>query len=85
MRQIKIGRIYKHFKGNLYQVIAIANDSESLNNDIKKIVVYKALYAEYTTWARPYESFISKQIKTNIQMLNKYIDLKNIRKSKWLE
>ena len=57
MREIKIGKIYKHFKGNLYIVLDIVNDSES--NDDKKIVIYQALYGEHIKWARPYEMFNS--------------------------
>ena len=41
--------IYKHYKGNLYELIAIANHSETL----EKMVVYKALYGEGEVWARP--------------------------------
>ena len=61
MREIKIGAIYKHFKGKLYLVLDIVNDSES-NNDIeyKKVVIYQALYGGGTKWARPYEMFASK-------------------------
>lgn len=29
MQEIKTNRIYKHFKGDLYLVIEIANDSET--------------------------------------------------------
>lgn len=41
--------IYKHYKGNLYELIAIANHSETL----EKMVVYKALYGESEYWVRP--------------------------------
>ena len=54
-RKIKIGKTYKHFKGNLYKVLDIANDSES----DKKIVIYEALYGDHTHWARPYDMFNS--------------------------
>ena len=54
-RKIKIGKTYRHFKGNLYKVIDIANDSESDN----KLVIYEALYGENTHWARPYDMFNS--------------------------
>lgn len=58
MREIKIGNVYKHFKDKYYIVVDIVNDCES-NNDLeyKKIVIYKALYGEFLTWARPYEMF----------------------------
>lgn len=39
MMSIELGT-YKHYKGNLYEVIALATHSESL----EKMVVYKALY-----------------------------------------
>ena len=61
MREIKIGKIYKHFKGNFYQVLDIVNDSESNNDDeYKKVVIYRALYGEHLTWARPYDMFNSE-------------------------
>jgi len=61
MREIKIGKIYKHFKGNLYIVLDIVNDSES-NNEVeyKKIVIYRALYGDNLKWARSYEMFNSE-------------------------
>lgn len=41
--------IYKHYKGNLYELLYIANHSETL----EKMVVYKALYGEGEVWVRP--------------------------------
>lgn len=41
MRKLKIGERYKHYKGNLYEVIAVARDSDDSQ---KELVVYKALY-----------------------------------------
>lgn len=55
MRKIVIGKTYRHFKGNLYKVIDIVNDSESDG----KVVIYEALYGEHTRWARPYDMFNS--------------------------
>ena len=41
--------VYKHYKGNLYELLHIANHSETL----EKMVVYKALYGEGEAWVRP--------------------------------
>ena len=41
--------IYKHFKGNYYELLYIATDSETL----EKVVVYRALYGERGVWVRP--------------------------------
>lgn len=54
MKTVKIGGIYKHFKGNLYKVINIAIHSETE----EKMVVYMKLYDDYSVWVRPYTMFI---------------------------
>lgn len=51
----KIGSVYRHFKGNLYEVKAIAIHSETE----EKMVVYQALYGDNMTYVRPYDSFVS--------------------------
>lgn len=45
---IKPGK-YRHFKGNLYEVIGIASHSETM----EPMVVYRALYGEGGLWVRP--------------------------------
>jgi len=50
---IKLG-IYRHYKGNLYQVIGLSRHSETL----EILVVYQALYGSYGIWVRPYELFV---------------------------
>lgn len=46
--------IYKHFKGEHYQVIGIAKHSETLED----YVVYKQLYGDHATWIRPASMFL---------------------------
>ena len=50
----KAGEVYRHFKGNNYEVISIATGSE----DGESQVVYKALYPPYTVYVRPLEMFM---------------------------
>lgn len=45
---IQLGK-YRHFKGNEYEVIALAKHSETEED----MVVYRALYGEYGIWVRP--------------------------------
>lgn len=47
--------VYKHFKGNNYQILAVAKDSE----DGHLIVVYQALYGSYEVYARDLTQFMS--------------------------
>ena len=61
MREIEVGKKYRHFIDKLYEVIAIAYDSESNNDEVlRKMVVYKALYGDGKIWVRDYEMFASK-------------------------
>ena len=48
MDEIKLGK-YRHFKGNEYEVIALATHSETGET----MVVYRALYGEVGVWVRP--------------------------------
>ena len=41
--------IYRHHKGNLYEVIGTASHSETL----EEMVVYRPLYGEGNLWVRP--------------------------------
>ncbi|MGN0690047.1 MAG: DUF1653 domain-containing protein [Oscillospiraceae bacterium] len=50
---ILVGRMYKHFKGNTYIVLAIGKDSETMQD----VVVYQEPAGEKKVWVRPLDMF----------------------------
>jgi len=44
---------YRHYKGNLYEVVDVARHSETE----EQLVVYRALYGERGLWVRPLAMF----------------------------
>ena len=56
MRELKLKRVYRHFKGDYYLTEAIANDSETG----EPFVVYRKLYGDGGLWIRPLEMFLSE-------------------------
>ena len=50
------GKVFRHFKGDLYLLLDIAQHTETG----ERLVIYKALYDECKVYARPIEMFLSK-------------------------
>ncbi len=55
MTELQPGR-YRHFKGNEYEVLGVARDSETM----QEVVLYRALYGERGLWVRPLAMFIEE-------------------------
>ena len=58
MENVKIGKVYRHFKGNYYFVENVALDSENK----ERMVVYKPLYEREDSmiWVRPEKMFLEE-------------------------
>ena len=59
MEEVKIWKVYRHFKGNYYFVEGIAYDSETK----ERMVVYKPLYEREDgrkIWVRPEKMFLEE-------------------------
>lgn len=75
MNELKINGIYKHYKGDLYIVLDVANHSETL----EKMVVYRALYGDNKLWVRPYDMFFDEVDKNGQKYRFELQDIKSAK------
>jgi len=55
---------YQHYKGKFYQVIGVANHSETLES----LVVYQKLYDDNSLWVRPLAMFIENVVVDGVEV-----------------
>lgn len=64
--ELKLG-LYRHFKGNNYEVLAVAIHTETN----EKMVVYKALYGDGGVFVRPLDMF-TETVEANGKRVNRF-------------
>ncbi len=75
MKTVKVNGIYKHYKGDLYLVIDIAYDSETL----EEMVVYRELHSDNKLWVRPLKMFLEEVNKNGQKYRFELQTIKSVR------
>ena len=68
MQKITVGKKYKHYKGNIYKIIALAKHSETLED----MIVYQSI-KDNDTWVRPlkmWNDYIENANSLRFTMIN---------------
>jgi hypothetical protein len=64
-QEIRPHTLWRHYKGNRYEVLALAKHSETLED----LVVYRALYGEGAVWVRPLSMWLETVITSEGEVL----------------
>lgn len=77
--EVRVGRIYQHYRGKLYQIVAVGRLTES--DTLEECVVYKGLYddaqfGKNPIWIRPLTMFI-EDIEIDGKMVPRFAEIKS--------
>lgn len=72
---LKKNKIFRHFKGDLYMVVDIAEHTETK----EELVIYRSLYGNCQLYARPIDMFLSEVDR------EKYPDVKQKNRLEYVE
>lgn len=67
-QRLYAGERYRHYKGNLYQIVAVAMHTETE----EEMVVYQALYGDYKVFVRPFKMFFETVKNTDGNMVPRF-------------
>lgn len=76
-REIKAGKLYRHFKGNIYKVICVAMHTETSED----MVIYQDTNNNHKIYARPIDMFLSevdKEKYPNVEQHYRFEQLNDI-------
>ena len=76
MEDVKIGGVYRHYKGDYYVVENVCLNSETL----EKMVVYRARYGDNIIWCRPLKMFLEEIENKNQKHRFELQQIKSVKK-----
>ncbi len=64
---VKINGVYRHYKGNVYKVLAVAKHSETLED----LVIYQDTNNDSKIWARPLAMW-NDEVQVNDKLVKRF-------------
>ena len=72
IEDFETNKVYRHFKGNYYYVMDIAENTET--NEL--MVIYHALYNDHLTYVRPFAIFV-EELDNNFSQRHRFEPLED--------
>ncbi len=71
-REIVIGGVYQHFKGDYYKVLTLGLDSETLEEKVIYMSLYYSPEKKTRVWIRPLEDFMGTKELDDGKVINRF-------------